>query len=153
MSQNGVSSLILLLGTDLPRIKYNGIIALHHLLMYLKDDDHRGVKNLIKEHKGVEAMAALLNHENPTFLRIICDCLRFVAKNDKEAKAIILRRGGTLKLLEFLKTGRYQQVIEISLKLIQGKHFTTDLGSLIDFFDSTYSTVWKFSNFPDTDFT
>ena len=68
MSQNGVSSLILLLGTDLPRIKYNGIIALHHLLMYLKDDDHRGVKNLIKEHKGVEAMAALLNHENPTFL-------------------------------------------------------------------------------------
>ena len=120
MSQNGVSSLILLLGTDLPRIKYNGIIALHHLLMYLKDDDHRGVKNLIKEHKGVEAMAALLNHENPTFLRIICDCLRFVAKNDKEAKAVILRRGGTLKLLEFLKTGRYPQVIEISLKLIQG---------------------------------
>ena len=127
MSQNGVSTLINLIGyMNLPRIKINGLVIIHNLLTYLRDDKNdrnsplNGFKRQLKEVQGVETLTIKLEETNPKIRRILCDSLRILMLKDPKAKRTFLQHNGTARIIEFLKKADTPKLFDVSLRVTRG---------------------------------
>ena len=128
MSQNGVSTLINLIGyMNLPRIKINGLVIIHNLLTYLRDDKNdrnsplNGFKRQLKEVKGVETLTIKLEESNDRIQRILCDSLRILMLQDPKAKRTFLQHNGTARIIEFLRSSDTSpKLFDVSLRITRG---------------------------------
>lgn len=119
----GVGALTRLVACNVDRIKFNGAITIHNVLLSLKDVEKEKAKNQVREACGANVMAALLEGDTRVkLLTILCDSLNILSTAHPETKRQILKFNGTASVLNILKTAKYHRLIEKAVKLLQGNY-------------------------------
>lgn len=119
LHSGGVTAITGLMACNVDRIKFNGAITIHSLLLCLDEDEQDKVKHQVREANGVRVMVALLERNNVKLLTILCDCLRILAYRDQQTKNLILQGGGPTKIIEILKHTEYNNLIHKAAQLLK----------------------------------